>query len=107
MRRESELIRLYADDVLKACVYYLESRSDAENAFRETFEIALKRGLFLDEKDLRINLFKVVREVCGALYFPDDNEEWLYYNYFKLTTEETLDILGEIKTSRFAVKYSS
>lgn len=107
MRNESELIRLYADDVLRACIYYLEDRKDAENAFQETFALAHKRQLFGNENALRINLFKVVREVCGALYFPDDGEEWLYTSYFGLTLGEAADILGRGITHRKLVMHTS
>ena len=107
MKRESELVRIYADDVLKACIYYLETREDAEKAFKETFEIAFKRSVFDDEVMLRINLFRIVREVCGSLYFPDENEEWLYIDYFKMSIVEASQILGKDINYRYKVVYSS
>lgn len=107
MRRESELIRIYANDVLRACVYYLDDKNEAEKAFQETFEIALKKDLFVDERNLRVNLFRVVREVCGAAYFPDDGEEWLYLNYFNLSFDETAGVLNRKVSKRLQTVYSS
>ena len=85
-----EYVNQYADDVLRLCVYYLGGIEDAKEAFLQVFSEAARKG-----NPKRTTLFSIVRNVCVADVFPDDNEEELFRYYFGLNDREISEILGK------------
>ena len=91
------LIRTYADDVLKVCAYYLGDFEQAEYAFREVFlDVAKKFNGYSHSNNMRAELFIVARRICGADIVRDDyGEEYRFYlNCLHLTRKDTEYILG-------------
>ena len=60
-----ELVSLYADDVLRVCVFYLGSRSQAEDAFQDVFiKVIRKRDTFEGTCPPKYWLMTIARNVC-------------------------------------------
>lgn len=60
-----ELVSLYANDVLKVCVFYLGSRSLAEDAFQDVFlKVIRKRDSFEGNCPPKYWLMAIARNVC-------------------------------------------
>jgi len=84
-----DYVNKYADDVLRLCVYYLGGIDDAKEAFLQVFSEAAREG-----NPKKTTLFSIVRHVCVADYFPDDNEDDLFKYYFGLSDSEIGEITG-------------
>ena len=87
--KEMEYIDRYANDVLRLCIYYLGGMEDAKEAFYQVFSEAAKAG-----NPSRAELFAIVRTICVADIFPDENEADLFKFYFGLEEAEIREILG-------------
>ncbi len=60
-----ELVRLYADDVLRVCTYYLGKRCQAEDAFQDVFiKVIRKRDTFDGQCPPKYWLLTIARNVC-------------------------------------------
>lgn len=60
-----ELIRLYADDVLKVCNFYLGKRSQAEDAFQDVFiRVMNKKDSFSGNCPVKYWLLTIAKNIC-------------------------------------------
>lgn len=60
-----ELVRLYANDVLRVCTYYLGKRCQAEDAFQDVFvKVLRKRDSFAGDCPPKYWLMAIARNVC-------------------------------------------
>jgi RNA polymerase sigma-70 factor (ECF subfamily) len=60
-----DLVRLYADDVLRVCTYYLGKRCLAEDAFQDVFvKVLRKRDTFSGDCPPKYWLMAIARNVC-------------------------------------------
>ena len=60
-----DLVRLYADDVLRVCSYYLGKRCLAEDAFQDVFvKVLRKRDTFSGDCPPKYWLMAIARNVC-------------------------------------------
>ena len=61
----TEVMRRYADTVLRVCTLYLHRRADAEDAFQETFIKYAKADVaFADEEHRKAWLIRVAANTC-------------------------------------------
>ncbi|MBQ1894600.1 MAG: sigma-70 family RNA polymerase sigma factor [Clostridiales bacterium] len=92
-----ELVELYANDVLRVCVFYLGSRSLAEDAFQDVFLKAIrKRDTFEGSCPPKYWLMAIARNVCkDYLKSPWSTRTGSY----EQMTEDSGEQYGEYRTS--------
>lgn len=60
-----ELVRLYADDVLKVCNFYLGKRSQAEDAFQDVFiRVLNKKDTYSGNCPVKYWLLTIAKNIC-------------------------------------------